>query len=344
MDLNPRKLRILRAIVDEYILSGAPVGSKVLSQNPSFKLSSATIRNEMADLEDLGYLEQPHTSAGRIPSDKAYRLYVNNMMQRSNLTEDEIKVMSAYCQNKVKGLDAVMRETASVLSRITHYTALVMMPESTTNRLRHLQLVPLAEGYALVVVVTDAGVARDSVIRVPAEMGADELDRLSRLISQRYYNCRMIEVGDRMMKELGGELQARGTFLTDLVDTMETAPGANAHRIALSGANNMLDFPAYSDIDRARQLLAAVEKKDSMYQMLKNAGPFEISFRIGSELGQDIFSDCSLVTATYRIGSIPVGTMGVIGPTRMPYGKVVSVLDYMSKSLGSILTNLLEED
>ena len=111
-----------------------------------------------------------------------------------------------------------------------------------------------------------------------------------------------------------------------------------------SGTNNMLDFPAYSDIDRARQLLAAVEKKDSMYQMLKNAGPFEISFRIGSELGQDIFSDCSLVTATYRIGSIPVGTMGVIGPTRMPYGKVVSVLDYMSKSLGSILTNLLEED
>ena len=106
----------------------------------------------------------------------------------------------------------------------------------------------------------------------------------------------------------------------------------------------MLDYPAYSDIDRARQLLATVEKKDSMYRLLKNAGPFEISVKIGSELGQDIFSDCSLVTATYRIGSMPVGTMGVIGPTRMPYGKVVSVLDYMSKSLGSILTNLLEED
>ena len=305
MDLNPRKLRILRAIVDEYILSGAPVGSKVLSQNPSFKLSSATIRNEMSHLEDLGYLEQPHTSAGRVPSDKAYRLYVNNMMQRSNLTEDEVKVMSSYCQNKVKGLDAVMRETASVLSNITHYTALVMMPESR---------------------------------------GADELDRISRIISQRYYNCRMTEVGEKMTKELGMELLDRGTFLTDLVDTMETAPGANAHRIALSGTNNMLDYPAYSDIDRARQLLATVEKKDSMYRLLKNAGPFEISVKIGSELGQDIFSDCSLVTATYRIGSMPVGTMGVIGPTRMPYGKVVSVLDYMSKSLGSILTNLLEED
>ena len=344
MDLNPRKLRILRAIVDEYIISGAPVGSKVLSQNPSFKLSSATIRNEMADLEDLGYLEQPHTSAGRVPSDKAYRLYVNNMMQRSNLSEDEIKVMSAYCQNKVKGLDAVVRETANVLSSITHYTALVMMPESDTNRLRHLQLVPLADGFALVVVVTDAGVARDSVIRVPADMSSDELDRISRAISQRFFNCRMSEVGEKMNREMGFELQDRGSFLADLVETLESAPNANAHRIALSGANNMLDYPAYSDIDRARKLLATVEKKDSMYRMLKNSGPFEISVRIGSEMGQDIFSDCSLVTATYRIGNMPVGTMGVIGPTRMPYGKVISVLDYMSKSLGSILTNLLEED
>ena len=237
-----------------------------------------------------------------------------------------------------------MRETANVLSSITRYTALVMMPESSTNRLRHLQLVPLAEGYALVVVVTDAGVARDSVIQVPADMGADELDRISRAISQRYYNCRMSEVGKRMTRELGMELNDKGTFLTDLVETMETASGSNAHRIALSGTNNMLDYPAYGDIDRARQLLAAVEKKDSMYRLLKNSGPFEISVRIGSELGQDIFSDCSLVTATYRIGTMPVGTMGVIGPTRMPYGKVVSVLDYMSKSLGSILTNLLEED
>ena len=146
------------------------------------------------------------------------------------------------------------------------------------------------------------------------------------------------------IKFMGMELNDKGTFLTDLVETMETASGSNAHRIALSGTNNMLDYPAYGDIDRARQLLAAVEKKDSMYKLLKNSGPFEISVRIGSELGQDIFSDCSLVTATYRIGSMPVGTMGVIGPTRMPYGKVVSVLDYMSKSLGSILTNLLEED
>ncbi|MBQ7278635.1 MAG: heat-inducible transcription repressor HrcA [Clostridia bacterium] len=344
MDLNHRKLRILRAIVDEYILSGAPVGSKVLSQNPSFRLSSATIRNEMADLEDLGYLEQPHTSAGRVPSDKAYRLYVNNMMQRSNLSADEMETMSAYCRNRVKGLDAVMRETANVLSSITHYTALVTMPENAANRLRHLQLVPLADGYALVVVVTDAGVARDAVIHVPTDMGPDELDKISRTISQRYYNCRMSELTGRLLREMGSELLDKGAFLQELADTMEAGQGANAQRIALSGANNLLDYPAYGDIDRARQLLAEIEKKDTLYRLLKNAGVVEFSFRIGSELGTDIFKDCSLVTATYRIGTTPVGTMGVIGPTRMPYGKVVTVLDYMSKSLGGILTNVLEEE
>ena len=189
MEISERKKKILAAVVDAYIHTAEPVGSKAIAQTANLGCSSATIRNELSELTALGYLEQPHTSAGRVPSDKAYRLYVNNMMQRSRLTEDEVKVMSAYCQNKVKGLDAVMRETANVLSSITRYTALVMMPESSTNRLRHLQLVPLAEGYALVVVVTDAGVARDSVIQVPADMGADELDRISRAISQRYYNC-----------------------------------------------------------------------------------------------------------------------------------------------------------
>ena len=132
MEISARKKKILAAVVDEYIRTAEPVGSKTIAETAGLGCSSATIRNELSELTALGYLEQPHTSAGRVPSDKAYRLYVNNMMQRSNLTEDEIKVMSAYCQSRVKGLDAVMRETANVLSRITHYTALVLMPESTT--------------------------------------------------------------------------------------------------------------------------------------------------------------------------------------------------------------------
>lgn len=344
MDLNPRKLRILKTIIDAYILSASPVGSKYIAENVSFRVSPATIRNEMADLEELGYLEQPHTSAGRIPSEKAYRLYVDNMMQRSQLSAEELRQMRRFALGRVKGMDAVMRETAAILSSITHYTSMVLMPESSTNRLRHLQLVPLTEGFALVVVVTNAGVARDGVIRIPEDMGADELDQISRLITHRFYNCPMALVAGRLKEELGRELHSKEDFLQELLNAMEAGMTADAHRLALAGTTRMLEYPEYNDIKRVKDLLTAVEKKDTLYRMVKNAGVMEISIHIGREMGEDVFKDCSLVSATYSIGDMPVGAMGVIGPTRMQYGKVVSVLECMRMSLGTILTNLLEEE
>ena len=146
MELDSRKLQILRAIVDEYILSASPVGSKSLSQSSDMKWSSATIRNEMADLEVLGYLAQPHTSAGRIPSEKAYRLYVDRMMRRAHLSDEETQLLRGYFREHVSGVDAVLRSTAKALSEITHYTAIVLMPDIGVNRLKHLQLIPLVEG------------------------------------------------------------------------------------------------------------------------------------------------------------------------------------------------------
>lgn len=344
MELNARKLRILKTIVDEYILSASPVGSKFISNHPNIRLSSATIRNEMADLEDLGYLEQPHTSAGRVPSDKAYRLYVDNLMQRAQLNEAELSEIEKYCSLKVNGLDSILRETAQVLSEITHYTALVLMPEVSTNRLRHFQLVPLSEGYALVVLVTDAGVARDSVIRVPQGMTTEELDYLSRLITNRFYNCRMSEVGKRLVPELSEMLSVREGFLEDVLSSVRESAKKDSHRIAMAGTMKMLEYPEYNDVRRARGLLEAVEQHDSMYSLLKNNSVMEFTIRIGNELGSETFRDCSLVTATYSVGDVPVGTMGVIGPTRMQYSKVITVMDHVRSQLGEILTNLLEEE
>ena len=189
MELDSRKLQILRAIVDEYILSASPVGSKSLSSHSEMKWSSATIRNEMADLETLGYLAQPHTSAGRIPSEKAYRLYVDQMMQRANLSDEENKLLFGYFREHVNGVDAVLRETAKALSEITHYTAVVMMPDIGVNRLKYLQLIPLTDGKALAVVVTDAGVSQNTVIDVPADIGPDELDRISKAITARFHDA-----------------------------------------------------------------------------------------------------------------------------------------------------------
>ncbi len=344
VELDARKLRILKAVIDEYVLSAAPVGSRSISRRSGLNLSSATIRNEMADLEELGYLEQPHTSAGRVPSDKAYRLYVDSLMRRSQLSSDEMKLIRRYFTKRIDELESVMQQTAQALSEVTQYTAMVLPPALDYNRLRHIQLVPLTEGRALLVVVTDTGFARDAIIHVPNYMRADELEQLSRLLTARLFDCRMDMVGDRILMELSADLRERKAFLTQIVETIQRQMEPNARSVELSGATNMLHYPEYSDMNKARTFLAAVEGREALYGMLKKASTLEFSITIGSENELEPLQDCSVVTATYRIGDMPMGSLGVIGPTRMNYGKVLSVLEFMQRSLSEVLSNYTEED
>ncbi|MCE5189645.1 MAG: heat-inducible transcriptional repressor HrcA [Eubacteriales bacterium] len=344
MELDARKLGILKAIIDEYILSASPIGSRSISKLEGFSLSSATIRNEMADLEELGYLEQPHTSAGRIPSDKAYRLYVDQMMQKASLSEDEIKIIRAHMGAKIDEVEAVMKQTAQALSLVTHYTAIVMSPMLAANRLRHIQLVPLREGRALVVIVTSAGFSQDAVIRIPEGMDSYELERISRMLTEHFCDCRMDQIGDSMLREMGGELKERKAFLNSIVEAIDRKIEPESQNVQLSGATNMLHFPEYSDVNKAKTFLAAVEGRSMIYDLLKRASKLEFSITIGNENEDETFKDCSIVTATYRVGDEPMGSFGIIGPTRMQYGKVISVLEFMRRSLSDILSNDLDDD
>lgn len=344
MELDPRKLGILKAIIDEYIMSASPVGSRAISKLEGFSLSSATIRNEMADLEELGYLEQPHTSAGRIPSDKAYRLYVDQMMQKAALSDDEIKIIRSHMGAKIDEVESVMKQTAQALSLVTHYTAMVMSPMLAANRLRHIQLVPLREGRALAVIVTSAGFSQDVVIRVPEDMDSYELERISRMLTERFCDCRMDHIGDLMMREMSGELHERRAFLNGVCEAIDRKIEPEATSVQLSGATNMLHFPEYSDVNKAKTFLAAVEGRGMLYDLLKRASKLEFSITIGNENEDESFKDCSIVTATYRVGDEPMGSFGIIGPTRMHYGKVISVLEFMRRSLSEILSSDLDDD
>ncbi len=344
MELDARKLGILKAIIDEYIMSASPVGSRAISKLEGFSLSSATIRNEMADLEELGYLEQPHTSAGRVPSDKAYRLYVDQMMQKAALSEDEIKIIRAHLGARIDEVEAVMKQTAQALSTVTHYTAMVMSPMLSANRLRHIQLVPLREGRALVVIVTTAGFARDAVIHVPENMDSYELERISRMLTERFYDCRMDHIGERVAAQMSNELHDRGAFLGSIVEAIEHKMEPESPNVQLSGATNMLHYPEYSDVNKAKTFLAAVEGRGMLYDMLKRASKLEFSITIGNENEDERFKDCSIVTATYQIGEEPMGSFGIIGPTRMNYGKVLSVLEFMRRSLSEILSSELDDE
>ena len=344
MELDRRKLQILQAIIDEYILSASPVGSRSISRLEGFNLSSATIRNEMADLEDLGYLEQPHTSAGRIPSHKAYRLYVDSIMRRSQLSDTEIKVIRDHFSNRLDEINGVLKQTAQALSAVTQYTAVVMPPMLTKNRLRHIQLVPLTEGKALVVIVTNTGFAKDAIIRIPENMDAEELTRISNLLSKRFYDCRVDQLSERVLTELGAELGSRREFLNNVLDTVQRKLSPTATSLEYSGATNMLSYPEYADMNKAKNFLAAVEGRDALYNLMKKASTVEFSFTIGNENEHDELKDCSVVTATYRVGDQALGSFGIIGPTRMQYSKVISVLEFMRRSLGEVLTNYIEEE
>ena len=344
MELDARKIQILNAIIDEYVMSASPVGSRAISKREGFNLSSATIRNEMSDLEELGYLEQPHTSAGRIPSDKAYRMYVDHIMRRAELTDDEVRIIRSHMNARLDEVESVIRQTAQALSAVTQYTAFALPPQLAVNRLRHIQLVPLREGRALLVVVTDTGFARDAVIRIPDDMSASELERLSNRFTAALKDCRMDVVPERMAGLMNAELHDRRQFLNTLIEAIDRRVSDDAHAVELSGTTNMLHYPEYADVNKAKSFLTAVEGRDTLYRLLKQASKLEFSVTIGGENENELLRDCSVVTATCRIGGEPMGTFGIIGPTRMQYGRVLSALEYMRLSLSELFAKNFEED
>jgi len=344
MELDARKLRILEAIIDDYILTASPVGSRTISKRADIQLSSATIRNEMSDLEEMGYLEQPHTSAGRIPSDKAYRLYVNRIMQRSALSEQEQRYIRDHFSKTLDEVEDVVKQTAWVLSSITQYTSMVLTPQLRGVKIRHIQLVPVSEGRALAVIVTDAGITKDSILRIPRDLGTSELERLSRMLTERFANARLDEVSEVLIPRLMEELGENRAFLNSTLEGIRKSLKPDRDSVALSGTTHILNYPEYSDMEKAKHFLSAMEGRDTLVRMLSEATKVEFSVTIGKENEAADMQDCSVVTATYRIGDEPIGSLGVIGPTRMNYSRILAVLDYMGRSLSEVLTNMFEEE
>ncbi len=344
MELDARKLRILQAIIDDYIMTASPVGSRTIAKRTGIGLSPATIRNEMADLEEMGFLDQPHTSAGRVPSERAYRLYVNNIMQRAKLTEAEVRYIRDHYSRRLDEVDEVVKQTAWVLSSLTKYTSMVLAPQLHAVKLKYIHLVPVAEDKALAIIVTDAGMTRDSIIRIPAGISAGMLERLGRLLTARFANCRLDEITLAQFNGISGEVAEQRAFLDAMLRSVRKSMEADGRSVELSGAMNILNYPEYSDMDRARALLTAIEEKDILYRMLHEATNVEFSVRIGSENEDESMQDCSVVTATYKIGSNPIGSFGIIGPTRMDYARVLAVLGQIGRSLSEVLTNMFEEE
>ena len=248
MTMDARKFRILQAIIDDYILTAIPVGSRTISKKYEMGLSSATIRNEMSDLEELGYLDQPHVSAGRIPSAKAYRLYVDQLLKNGSIRTGDAADVRAYFTNRAQQMEDVISRAAQVLSGLTHYTSLVMSPKGAELRIRTLQLVPVSSQSALLVIVTDGGIMRDSIIRVGNDMDADALYAVSRTLTERLSGHTLSEAL-ALIKETERDMRAERQVLSGVAEFLDAvdSEGGKA-KLTLGGASNILNFPEYSDV------------------------------------------------------------------------------------------------
>ena len=339
MQMDERKYLILQAIIDDYILTAMPVGSRTISRKSGVGYSPATIRNEMSDLEELGYLDQPHTSAGRVPSNKAYRLYVDHLMKTAKLTNDERERMHDHLVAKSKQVEGVIRSAAGVLSDATKYTSVIVAPKLGTLRIRHVQLVPVAERLALMVIVTNAGIVKDAVISIPEGMDADDLYSISRMLTEKLAD-KPLEAVRQAFAELLRNAEHNRKLLGETLQVIEKRleAGGDASDVIVGGQANMLEYPEYRDVSKARDFLAVLESKDTLRKLISRDGGMELSIRIGPENQLPALNDCSIVTASYRVGDHSNGTLGIIGPTRMNYNRVISVLEFMGRALSDVLS------
>jgi heat-inducible transcriptional repressor len=343
-ELAPRKMRILKAIVDDYIQSMEPVGSRTIAKKYEVGLSSATIRNEMADLEDMGYLSQPYSSAGRVPSDKGYRIYVDHLIEIDESKFSEYNRLLNYYEQRINELGQIIKVMTKLISKATQYTSFSMKYKTRSSIIKACQVVPIEKGRALVVVVLGNDLVRNKIVNIDYSIELDTIVRLSNILDRKLSGCRAEGISVIIVNEIVKESCMDRHLILPLVDgIIDCLQHAEEVELYTEGASNLLMHPEFFDVNRAKAVLEVVHDTDIVVQLLKkSAEAGGLMVRIGQENDFDEISDCSIVTATYRINDVELGTIGVLGPTRMDYQKVISSLEYIRKKLNQDMPHRLE--
>ena len=342
MELTDRKKKILQAIIRNYLESGEPVGSRTISKYTDLNLSSATIRNEMADLEEMGYILQPHTSAGRIPSDAGYRFYVDELMIEKQKEVDELK---GELLDKEEKLDHLLKQTAKLLAVNTNYATMVSAPTIHRNKLKFIQLTKVNSEQLLAVIVVEGNVIKNSIIDIAQEMDEETILKLNILLNTHLNGLSIEEINLAMITALKQQAGIHSDLIGEVIDAVAQAIHEEEDlEIYTSGANNILKYPELSDNHKASELINTLEEKQVLGRLVKDTLEDEsstgIQVYIGNESPITAMKDCSIVTATYDLGEGMKGTIGIIGPKRMDYDKVVGTW----KSLRSGLDDLYKKD
>lgn len=336
--LNERKKKILQIIIEDYISSAEPVGSRTIARKYDLGLSPATIRNEMSDLELLGYLEQPHTSAGRIPSAQAYRFYVDALIEPGTLTDNDMALIDGWYNERRRNSDDIFQSTAKILSRMTQNVSMVLTNQQTIANFCYLKFLPLDSQHAILCIVADDGSIDTNVVDIPLGMSSEEMDYLAGKMSKLLEDRNLSDISVEILQNVHTDVVEDKLIFSSLLQAVRKMTGRRQEqKVFLGGTKQLLNQPEFRDVERVRNLLGILEEEKVLKDFLQGGEDSGLKVTIGSENKFTGIQDCSMVQATYRLNGQIVGTMAVLGPTRMEYGKVISVMDYLHKYLKTIL-------
>lgn len=336
--LNERKKKILQIIIEDYISSAEPVGSRTIARKYDLGLSPATIRNEMSDLELLGYLEQPHTSAGRIPSAQAYRFYVDALIEPGTLTDNDMALIDGWYNERRPNIDDIFQSTAKILSRMTQNVSMVLTNQQTIANFCYLKFLPLDSQHAILCIVADDGSIDTNVVDIPLGMSSEEMDYLAGKMSKLLEDRNLSDISVEILQNVHTDVVEDKLIFSSLLQAVRKMTGRRQEqKVFLGGTKQLLNQPEFRDVERVRNLLGILEEEKVLKDLLQGGEDSGLKVTIGSENKFTGIQDCSMVQATYRLNGQIVGTMAVLGPTRMEYGKVISVMDYLHKYLKTIL-------
>lgn len=343
--LSERKRKILQAIVEAHIADGGPVGSKYLAQDKQLSCSSATIRNEMAELEAMGYLEQPHTSAGRVPSELGYRFYVDALLEQYRMTTGEIEAIHRTLREKLHQLDDILHVASRMASTMTHYTSIAIKPRPASVRVERFEGVYVDGRHCLLILLMSGGTVKTRQIRLPMEITEEELSRLVGLLNGYLADLTSEEITLSLICSLERQAGRVAPVVSPMVKAVyETMSAIDGGDVQVQGVNRLLEYPEYADVGRMKDMLDMFEHKDALLDLVANDTQDDgVHIYIGRENTVDVMSNSALVYRQVRRGGRVVGAIGVIGPTRMNYSKVIETINQLASGIDSVINDEKEE-
>jgi heat-inducible transcriptional repressor len=340
-ELDKRKAYILATVVYEYIATAEPVASQTLTQKYNLGVSSATVRNEMAELEAGGYLVQPHTSAGRVPSDAGYRLYVDQLMQPERLEAGDRRRIRDELRDASRELDEIIDNTTRLLGRLSKNLAFATKPAPETTTFRHIQLIWLSPRTGVAIVVTSLGVSAQSVFELSVDVTPDDLTRLSNALNARLGNRVLGEVADSEIASTAATLGLHDDLKNAVISALRSVRSGEQPVLSASGAQNLLDQPEFHDLRKLRSILRIVEEQKTLYDLVADSMNAEApAVKIGHELGVEEMTDFSIVTVPYRFGQHAIGMLSILGPRRMPYARLMALASGTADTLSERLSDV----